>query len=145
MTVEELKELTFNELKKEAKRLNVEINKYDNKEVLLDKLSARLKRENKTRGNLKSVRDKFKETKKVVVSKANPNDTRDSIIVQITNATGSYHFPVKFNVAMHLPIPVIKNLKAREFQSWKTVNKGILGNVDVPEMLPAFIVQEVNE
>ena len=140
----EFEELSFNELKTKVKALGGEVNKYDTKETLIGKLNAYKKRNTKRVTKLTNVRNKMKQTKKVVVTKANPEDRRESMLVSITNATGSYTYSVTFNLPMELPVPIIKNIKQMEYQSWKTVKKGILGNVDVPTMEKAFIVQEVN-
>ena len=137
-------ELTLAELKKEAKSKGIELNKYDTKETLIGKLNAYKNRQNKRTSKLKNVRSKMLETKKVVVTKANPEDRRESMLISVTNATGSYTYSITFNLPMELPVPIIKNIKQMEYQSWKTVKKGILGNVDVPTMEKAFIVQEVN-
>ena len=138
------KEFTLSELKKEAKSVGIETDIHDTKEILISKLNAYTGRQKKRTSKLQNVRSKMLKTKKVVVTKANPEDRRESMLLSVTNATGSYTYSITFNLPMELPLPIIKNIKQMEYQAWKTVDRGVLGNVDVPSMEKAFIVQEVN-
>jgi hypothetical protein len=139
-------ELTLPELKREAKKLGVEIDKKDTKNILIEKIKEKLTKEVKRESKLLDVRQRMNKTKKVIVTKLNPDDiVRDSILVTITNATGSYTCAVPFNVEVELPEPIIKNLKNKKYQGWQTTRHPLLGNVDTPVMLPEFSVQEISK
>jgi len=133
--------MSFQELKTECKRKNIELSKTDTKEILIKKLEAYAAQTATRIGFNNSVRAKMNKTKKCIVTKNDPNDIRDSALISITNVTGTYSFVVPFNEKIDLPIPIIKKLENTQVQKFKSVNKGILGNVDVPYMDKKYIVQ----
>ena len=138
-------ELSLQELKREAKKLGIEPDKKDTKAVLIERIKEKLTNRVKAESRLIDVRNKMAKTKRVIVTKLNPEDTiRDSVVITITNATGSYSAAVPFNVEIDLPEPIIKNLKAKKYQGWTKKNIPNVGMTDVPVMLPEFNVQEVN-
>jgi hypothetical protein len=137
-------ELTLSELKREAKKLGIEVDRKDTKGILIEKIKDKGTKEVKRENKLLDVRARMAKTKKVIVTKLNPEDTvRDSVVVNITNATGSYSAAVPFNVEITLPEPIIKNLKAKKYQGWTKKSIPNLGTIDAPVMLPEFNVQEV--
>jgi len=139
-----LEEMTFQELKKKAKELKIEVVKGDNKEVLIEKIKAYLSNMSSNIGRLVGVRKKMAKKRKVIVTKLNPEDMTESTIVTILNATGPYQQPVIFNTPMELPEPVIKYLKNAEYQAFRRVKDPLLGMKDVPYRAKAYNVQEVD-
>jgi len=139
-----LEEMTYQELKKKAKELKIEVIKGDNREILIEKIKAYLANMASNIGQLVNVRRKMSQRRKVIVTKLNPEDTREATIVTITNATGTYQQPVIFNTPMELPIPVIKELKNRKYQAFRRVKDPLLGMKDVPYETKAYNVQEVD-
>ena len=138
-------ELTIQELRRLAKEKGVEPDRKDTKAVLIEKIKEANTKDVKRITGLVNVRRKMAETKKVIVTKLNPEDTvRDSVIISIINATGSYQCAVPFNVKVDLPVPVIKNLEKATFQGWTTVTDPRLGNIDKPITQKAYNVQYVN-
>ena len=138
-------ELTLQELKREAKKLGIEVSNKDTKVILIDKIKEHLTKDVKRTSKLLDVRQKMSKTKKVIVTKLNPEDiVRDSILVTIINSTGSYSCAVPFNVKVKLPEPVIQNLKEKKYQGWRHVEDKLLGGIDNPILLPEFSVQEVS-
>jgi len=133
--------MSFQELKHECKRKNIELSKTDTKDILIKKLEAYAAHTATRIGFNNSVRIKMNKTKKCIVTKNDPNDIRDSALISITNVTGTYSFVVPFNEKIDLPIPIIKKLENTQVQKFKRVNKGILGNTDVPYMDRKYIIQ----
>jgi len=139
-----LEEMTFQELKKKAKELKIEVVKGDNKEIIIEKIKAYVANIATNVGMLQSVRSKMAKKRKVIVTKLNPEDMRESFIMHIGNATGNYQQPIIFNTPMELPEPIIKNLKEAKFLAFKKVKHPILGMKDVPYETKAFNVQYVD-
>ena len=136
-----IEELSFNELKAECKKKNINVDKTDTKELLIKKLemySAQTVNAISYRGNVKA---KMKETKTCIVTKNDPEDVRDSTLISITNVTGSYTHVVPFNKKIELPVPIIKKLLNTKVQKFKSVNKQILGNIHEAYMDSKYIVQ----
>jgi len=133
--------MSFQELKAECKRKNIETTKSDTKEILIKKLESYAAQTAKKIGINSNVRAKMNKTKTCIVTKNDPEDIRDSALISITNVTGTYSHVVPFNEKIELPIPIIKKLQNTQVQKFKTVNKGILGNVDVPYTDNKYIVQ----
>jgi len=138
-------ELTLQELKKLAKDKGVEIDRKDTKAILIEKIKEHNTKDIKRVTRLENVRKKMSKTKKVIVTKLNPEDTiRDSILVTITNVTGSYTCAVPFNVEVNIPEPIIANLKEMKYQGWEKRTISGVGQTDVPVILPAYNVQELS-
>ena len=138
-------ELTIQELRRLAKEKGIEPDRKDTKAVLIEKIKEANTKDVKRITGLVNVRRKMNETKKVIVTKLNPEDTvRDSVIISIINATGSYQCAVPFNVKIDLPLPVIKNLENAKFQGWTKVTDPRLGTIDKPITQKAYNVQYVN-
>jgi hypothetical protein len=137
--------MSFQELKAECKRKNIEISKTDTKEILIKKLESYAAQTANNIGARTNVRVKMNKTKTCIVTKNDPEDIRDSALISITNVTGTYSHIVPFNEKTELPIPIIKKLQNTQVQKFKTVNKGILGNVDVPYSDNKYIVQILNK
>ena len=137
-------ELTLPELKKLAKDRGIEVDRKDTKAILIERLKELNTKDVKRVTKLENVRHKMSRTKKVIVTKLNPEDTvRDSVVISITNATGSYQCAVPFNVEVTIPEPIIKQLKQATYQGWTPKRVANLGTIDTPIMKPAYNVQEV--
>ena len=137
-------ELTIQELRTLAKKKSIDVDKKDTKLILIEKIKDRATKEVKREAKLINVRTKMAETRKVIVTKLNPEDTvRDSILVPITNATGSFTTAVPFNLEVNLPLPIIDYLKKKKYQGFRKVSVPRLGTIDQPIILPEFNVQEV--
>ena len=138
-------ELTIQELRRLAKEKGIEPDRKDTKAILIEKIKEANTKDVKRVTGLINVRKKMNETRKVIVTKLNPEDTvRDSVIISITNATGSYQCAVPFNVKVDLPLPIIKNLEKATFQGWTKVTDSRLGTIDKPITQKAYNVQYVN-
>ena len=138
-------ELTLQELKKLAKDKGIEVDRKDTKAILIEKIKEHNTKDVQRVTRLENVRKKMSKTKKVIVTKLNPEDTvRDSILVTITNVTGSYTCAVPFNVEVNIPEPIIKNLKEMKYQGWEKRTIHGVGQTDAPVMLPAYNVQELS-
>jgi len=138
-------ELTIQELKKLAKDKNIDLDRKDTKAIIIEKIKEKNTNEVKRVTKLESVRKRMMDKRKVIVTKLNPEDTvRDSILVTILNATGTYSAAVPFNVEVMLPEPIIKNLKNMKYQGWEKRRIAGVGQMDAPVTLPAYNVQELS-
>ena len=138
-------ELTVQELRKLAKEQNVELDKKDTKPIIVEKIKEANTKSVKGRTRLSNVRKRMQQKRKVIVTKLNPEDNiRDSIIVTIINATGTYSAAVPFNVKVDLPEPIIKNIENMKYQGWEKRTIPGVGQMDSPVTLPAYNIQYVD-
>jgi len=142
----DLNKLSFQELKAMAKEKGISLDKTDNKVIIAEKLKNATTTNKGRVSNLTNVRNQMKETKKVIVTKLNPDDTiRNEVLITIMNATGSYEHPVMFGKEIVLPVPIIRNLEGLEYQAWRKVSTEKLGMQDVPYMTKAYSIQTIIE
>ena len=143
--IEKLQEMSIQDLRKLAREKGIEIDRKDNKQMIIEKLKIYASNMTDRVIRQRNIREKMSRTKKVIVTPMNPEDRRDSELVTITNATGSYSYVVPFNTPVELPEPIIKNLKQRQYQGFRKKYVKGLGQIDESFLAPAYTVQEVNE
>jgi len=140
--MENLEELSFNELKAVAKKANVAMDKTDTMEILKAKIKDNRSAKETFSDNKKKVVTSSRNIRKVIITKLNPEDTASKDLnLSITNMYGSKDYFIKFNTPMMLPVSVINNLKSDTFQGWETSSHPTLGTMDTPSMRPKYNVQ----
>ena len=143
--VEELKEMPIQNLRKLAKEKGIEVDRKDTKEIIIEKLKIYASNITSKVISKRNIRDRMKKMLKVIVTPMNPEDKRDSVLVTITNATGSYSYVVPYNTQIELPEPIVKNLKERKYQGFRKKYVKGLGQVDEAFLANAYNVQVIKE
>ena len=144
MEQKKIEELSFLELKQLCREKGLEVEKKDTKEILIAKLKDYSSKMVNRERVLTSMVDKMKHTKQVIVTKNDPEDTRDSFMATITNATGTWEFPVIFNTKIEMPVPFIKNLQNAKVQKFRKVRTN-LGTFDEAYITNRYLVQIIGE
>jgi len=139
-----IEELSFNELRVECKKKNIDVNKGDNKAVLISKLKTYAENMATRSGKLVNISAKMKDMVKVIVTKNDPEDTREAMVSTIVNATGTYSWSIPFNTKIDIPRPFVKKLKSAKIQKFNRIIDKDLGPIDRPYEDSKYIVQELS-
>ena len=133
-------EMTFQELKREAKRRGIEVSPKDTKDVVIAKLESDDKAKQERIDTKTKVNKKISKGIRCKVLANNPEEKRDSVMVIIGNEAGIRSYPVPLGLELTLPEEVVANLEQIKYQAYVKVNAGKMGMVDKPILEKAYTV-----
>jgi len=140
METKKLQKLTLGELRTECTKEGIEFTDKDTRAVLIAKLSEDRSHKVKNAGGIASVQERFKKKVKIIVTRMNPEDSRDSYMHTIINQYGTFRFPITFNKEIEVPEPFVKSLEEITYQGYRKVTTK-MGVFDEAFTAPAFIVK----
>ena len=143
MKIEEIKELSFSDLRVKCKEFGISFVPKDTTAVLVQKLTDYFNEKNEVKKTEAKVKKKTSASLvKIIVTKRDPSDDKDSLVIPFLNEFIDKTFYIPFDMEVKVPKFVAKNIEGLEFQDFVKV-KWKFGMRDQPRIKKAYRVEYI--